>query len=130
MTTQIGNLTQPVELRFTASGRAVLSNTLAVNRRYQVNGEWQEQTTFIPITLWGPLAENFAASCDKGTRVWVTGHFEPWEYENENRKVQSLKLIAYDAGISLQKARATVERVVTSKPVVSAQVLEDESDVF
>jgi single-strand DNA-binding protein len=125
VTTQIGNLTQPVELRFTNSGRAVCSNRLAVNRRWQVNGEWQEQTTYIPITMWGPLAENFAASCEKGTRVWVTGHFEPEEYENADRKVHSLKLIAYDAGISLQKARATVERVVTSKPVVP-----DESDVF
>ena len=118
MTTQIGNLTHPVDLRYTNSGRAVCSNRLAVNRRYQVNGEWQEQTTYIPITMWGALAENFAASCEKGTRVWVTGHFEPEEYENGDRKVQSLKLIAYDAGISLQKARATVERVVTTKPVV------------
>ena len=41
--TLIGNLTRDPELRYTTGGRGVASFGLAVNRRYQVNGEWQEQ---------------------------------------------------------------------------------------
>ena len=34
---------------------------MAVNRRYQVNGEWQEQTSFFNVVAWGTLGENAAA---------------------------------------------------------------------
>ena len=39
--TLVGNLTKDPELRYTATGRGVASFGLAVNRRYQQNGEWQ-----------------------------------------------------------------------------------------
>src|SRR5437868_3159156 len=42
--TVVGNITREPELRFTARGRAVASLGIAVNRRYQINNEWQEQT--------------------------------------------------------------------------------------
>ena len=57
-----GNLTRDPELRFTNSGRAVVSFGLAVNRRYQQNGEWQEQTSFFNVVCWGELGENAAAN--------------------------------------------------------------------
>ena len=43
--TLVGNLTRDPEIRFTATGRAVASFGIAVGRRYQVNGEWKEQTS-------------------------------------------------------------------------------------
>ena len=56
--TAIGNLTREPELRFTNGGRAVASFGIACSRRYQVNGEWQEQTSFFNVTAWGQLGEN------------------------------------------------------------------------
>lgn len=44
-----GNVTRDPELRYTTGGKAVASFGLAVNRRYQVGGEWQEQTSFFDI---------------------------------------------------------------------------------
>ncbi len=49
---------------------------MAVNRRYQVNGEWQEQTSFFNVVAWGTLGENAAACVNKGTRLIVTGRLE------------------------------------------------------
>ena len=69
--TVVGNVPRP-ELRYTTGGRGVASFGLAVNRRYQVNGEWQEQTSFFNVVAWGTLGENAAASVTKGTRVVVT----------------------------------------------------------
>ena len=71
--TLIGNLTRDPELRYTTGGRGVASFGLAVNRRYQVNGEWQEQTSFFNVVCWAELGENVAASLGKGSRAIVTG---------------------------------------------------------
>ena len=64
--TLVGNLTRDPELRFTSGGRGVASFGVAVNRRYQVNGEWQEKTSFFNVIAWGTLGENAAASLDQG----------------------------------------------------------------
>ena len=70
--TLIGNLTRDPELRYTAGGRGVASFGLAVNRRYQVNGEWQEQVSYFNIVCWADLGENVAATMTKGNRCIVT----------------------------------------------------------
>ena len=69
--TLVGNVTRDPELRYTSGGRGVASFGLAVNRRYQVNGEWQEQTSFFNVVAWGTLGENAAACINKGTRLVV-----------------------------------------------------------
>ena len=79
--TLIGNLTRDPELRFTTGGRGVASFGLAVNRRYQQNGEWQEQTSFFNVVCWGDLGENAATSLTKGSRVIVTGRLEQRSWE-------------------------------------------------
>ena len=71
--TIVGNLTRDPELRFTAGGKGVASFGVAVSRRFQQNGEWQEKTSFFNVTAWDTLGENIAASLTKGSRVLVTG---------------------------------------------------------
>ena len=110
--TVVGNLTRDPELRFTSGGRGQASFGLAVSRRYQVNNEWQEQTSFFNIVAWGTLGENAAASLSKGTRVIVTGRLEQRSYETkEGEKRQVVEVIADEVGPSLRWATATVERV-------------------
>jgi len=58
--TLVGNITRDPELRFTSSGQAIASFGIAVNRRWQKNGEWQEQTSFFNVTAWAQLGENVA----------------------------------------------------------------------
>ena len=109
--TLVGNLTRDPELRFTANGRAVASFGIAVGRRYQVNGEWQEQTSYFNITAWGELGENAAASLSKGSRIVVTGRLEQREYTTrEGDKRTAIDVIADELGPSLRWATAQVER--------------------
>ena len=109
--TLVGNLTRDPELRFTANGRAVASFGIAVGRRYQVNGEWQEQTSYFNITAWGTLGENTAASLSKGSRIVVTGRLEQREYTTrEGDKRTAIDVIADELGPSLRWATAQVER--------------------
>ena len=105
--TLVGNLTRDPELRFTQSGQAVASFGLAVNRRYQQNGEWQEKVSFFNVTAWGQLAENSASSLTKGGRVIVNGRLEQREYETrEGDKRNVVEVVADEIGPSLRWATA------------------------
>jgi len=110
--TLTGNLTKDPELRYTTGGRGVASFGLAVNRRYQVNGEWQEQVSFFNVVAWADLGENAAASLHKGNRIVVTGRLEQRSYETrEGEKRSVTEVIADDLGPSLRWAQAQVERI-------------------
>lgn len=114
--TLIGNLTRDPELRYTASGRALASFGLAVNRRYQANGEWQEQVSYFNVTAWGDLGENAAASLTKGSRAIVFGRLEQREYENrEGEKRTIVEVVAEEVGASLRWAQAQIERTQRSE---------------
>jgi single-strand DNA-binding protein len=109
--TLVGNLTRDPELRFTTGGRAVAQFGLAVNRRYQQNGEWQDQTSYFNVVAWGTLGENVAASITKGMRVVVSGRLEQREYQTrEGDKRQAIEINADEVGPSLRWATASVER--------------------
>ena len=109
--TLVGNVTRDPELRFTASGQATASFGLAVNRRYQVNNEWQEQTSFFNVVAWAELGENAAATLTKGSRAIVFGRLEQRDYENrEGEKRSTVEVVADDIGPSLRWAQATIQR--------------------
>ena len=110
--TLVGNVTRDPEIRFTTGGRGVASFGLAVNRRYQSNGEWQEQTSFFDVVAWGTLGENAAASLSKGTRVVVYGRLEQRSWETENGEKRSkIEVIADELGPSLRWAKAEIEKI-------------------
>jgi single-strand DNA-binding protein len=119
--TLVGNLTRDPELRFTTSGRGVASFGIAVGRRYQVNGEWQEQTSYFNVTAWGQLGENAAASLTKGARVVVTGRLEQREYTTrEGDKRTAIDVIADEAFVGLlRKLSAPHEPMVRVQPRVA-----------
>jgi single-strand DNA-binding protein len=102
-------------LRFTTGGKGIASFGVAVNRRYQQNGEWQEKVSFFNVSAWDSLGENAAASLTKGTRVIITGRLEQREYETQQgEKRNVVEIIADEIGPSLRWARAEVERTQRS----------------
>jgi single-strand DNA-binding protein len=113
--TLIGNLVDDPELRFTPSGVAMAKLRFAVNRRYQRNGEWQEETSFFGGTMWRDSAENAAESLQKGMRIIVTGRLEQRTWETQEGDKRSIVEIAIDeVGPSLRWATATVTKTARS----------------
>ena len=109
--TLIGNLVDDPELRFTPSGVAMAKIRFAVNRRYQKDGEWQEDTSFFGGTLWRDAAENAAESLQKGMRVIVTGRLDQRSWETQEGEKRSMVEVAVDEiGPSLRWATAAVTR--------------------
>lgn len=109
----VGNLTKEPELRFTTTGRAFCSVSIAASRRYQSNGEWNEVTSYFDGTLWGDAAENLAASVTKGTRVVAIGRMEQREYtDKEGNKRRAYDFVIDEIGPSVRWARCAVEKTI------------------
>jgi single-strand DNA-binding protein len=111
----VGTLGRDPELRFTTGGRAVANCSMAVSRRFQRNGEWEEQTSWFNLTIWGDIGENAATSLVKGSRVMVMGRLEQrsWETE-EGEKRTVIDLIVDEIGPSLRWATCQIERTQRS----------------
>lgn len=76
----IGRLTKDPELKFTpGTGTAVTTFTMAVNRRFKKEG--QPDADFIPIVVWGKIAESTANYMSKGKLLSVAGRIETRSYE-------------------------------------------------
>ena len=112
--TIIGNLTADPEMRFTPSGAAVASFTVASTPRTfdRQTGKWKDgETLFMPCSSWRDAAENVAESLIKGTRVIVQGRLVQRSYttrEGEQRTVVEMQVD--EIGPSLRYAKAQVTR--------------------
>ena len=111
--TVVGNATRDPELRFTASGQAVASFGLAVNRRWQnrQTNEWEEAVSFFDVTCWQQMAENVAESVTKGSRLIVTGRLDQRSWETQDGDKRSkIEIVADEVGPSLRYATAQIVR--------------------
>ena len=78
----IGRLTKDLDLRYTQSGKAVATGTLAVNRRFK-NASGESEADFINIQIWDKSAENLVNFTRKGSQIGVNGRIQTRNYENK-----------------------------------------------
>lgn len=116
--TVVGNLTGDPELRFTPSGAAVASFTVASTPRTldKATNEWKDgEALFLRCSIWRQAAENVAESLQKGMRVVVQGRLKQRSYETkEGEKRTSYELDVEEIGPSLKYATAKVNRTTRS----------------
>lgn len=81
----LGNLARDPELRFTKTGRAVATFTVAATNTYidSATNETKEQTAFINCVAWGKTGKSVGA-CKKGERLFVEGRIQTRSYEDSN----------------------------------------------
>ncbi len=113
--TVVGNLTNDPELRFTPSGAAVASFTIASNSRYldKTTNEWKDgDPVYMRCSVWRQYAENVAESLTKGTRVIAQGRLKQRSYETrEGEKRTVVEMEVDDVGPALRNATAKVNRI-------------------
>lgn len=78
----VGRLTKDPELRYTQSGAAVASFTIAVNRTF-TNSNGEREADFINCVIWRKAAENFANFANKGSLVGIDGRLQSRSYDNK-----------------------------------------------
>jgi single-strand DNA-binding protein len=83
----VGNLGRDPELRYTPQGTPVCSFTMATNeRRKDKSGEFQDQTTWFRVTLWGRQAETASQYLTKGRPVYIEGRIRIEEWTDRDGK--------------------------------------------
>ena len=95
--TLVGNLTRQPELRKTKTGSAVTELGVALNRVWTgENGQKQEETTYVEVTVWGRAAENAAQYLQKGRSVLIEGRLqmETWQDKQSGQERSKLKVVA------------------------------------
>jgi len=110
--TLIGNLARDPELRFTPSGKAVVTITVVTSKSVKVDDKWEDRdTTFWECSAWDRLAENIAETLLKGDAVIVYGSVaeERWE-NNDGTKGHRTKVSAWEVGAGLKKYPAKISR--------------------
>lgn len=78
----VGRLTRPVDLRYTQTGIAYGSFTLAVTRKYK-NKDGEREADFINCVIWKKGAELLANYTQKGSLIGVTGPIQTRSYDNQ-----------------------------------------------
>ncbi len=112
--TVVGNLTADPELRFTPSGAAVASFTIASTPRSfdRTSNEWKDgEALFLRCSIWRQAAENAAESLTRGMRVVAQGRLQQRSYETrEGEKRTVIELQVDEIGPSLKYASAKVNK--------------------
>lgn len=93
----IGNLTRDPELRYTPKGTPVTDIGLAINRVWtNEQGNRQEETVFVDVTLWGRQAELANQYLSKGRCAYIEGRLQmdTWDDKDTGKKRSKLKVVA------------------------------------
>ena len=121
----IGNLTRDPELRYTPSGAAVCSFTVATNRSYVASdGVKKEETEFTRIVSWNKLAELCSQLLSKGRKVYVEGRLSTRSWETPDGQTRQQTEVVIDDMRILDSKRvveegheASLEAILEENPV-------------
>lgn len=102
----IGNLTRDPELRYTPSGTAVCSFSIATNRAWTTDtGEKHEEAEFHRIVAWNKLAELCSQFLTKGRKVFLEGRLSTRSYNAQDGTAKSITEIVISDMILLDSRR-------------------------
>lgn len=86
----VGRWVKDIELRFTPSGKAVASGTIAIDDGF---GD-KKETDFLPVVMWEKLAENVANYSGKGRLISIEGRVKTRSYDTDNGKRYVTEILA------------------------------------
>ena len=92
----VGRLGRDPETRYTGSGQAVASFSVATDESYKdKNGERQKRTEWHKIVVWGKQAEIAQQYLKKGSLIFIEGRIQSREWQDkEGQKRTSFEIVA------------------------------------
>ncbi len=86
----LGNITRDPELKYIASGTALLELSVAVNERVKKGDDYEDRVSFFDCIAWGKTAENIHKYHKKGDPIHLecTPRQDRWE-DKESGKNRS-----------------------------------------
>ena len=124
----VGNLGKDPELRYTPSGTAVCTFSLATTERFKnKQGEQQERTEWHNVVVWAGLAEICGKFLTKGKQVYIEGRIQNRSYDDRDgnkryiteivaNEMQMLSRTGDQAGFDKDSAPAKDYNQTTEEP--------------
>ena len=84
----VGNLGRDAEQRYTPSGAAVVTFSVATTEVRNNRGEREEHTQWFRVDFWGKRGEAIKDYLTKGQRVFVDGRLRVRDYEDRDGKAR------------------------------------------
>lgn len=113
----MGNLTRDPEMKYTPSGKAVCSLSIANNRVYTKNGEKVTEVSYFDVEAWGAVAENCSKYLTKGSGIIVEGRLRQDRWEKDGKTQSRVRITANNIHFMPKKQGAEREAVGVSEPV-------------
>ncbi|HET7076846.1 MAG TPA: single-stranded DNA-binding protein [Chloroflexia bacterium] len=104
----IGNLGKDPEMKFTPSGKAITTFSVAVGRmsRDPASGENREETEWFRIVAWDKLAETCNQYLHKGSKVYIEGRLQTRKYTDNNNQERTLVEVVANEMVMLDSRQA------------------------
>lgn len=126
----IGNLGKDPELRYTSSGVAVATFTVATNESWKdPEGNLQERTQWHNIVAWRKLAEICGEYLKKGSKLYLEGRLQYRTYDDKNGVKRYVTEIVLDEMLMLDSKGSSGPREESSTPPPSEQGPEKVDDL-
>ncbi|KAF0505280.1 single-stranded DNA-binding protein [Pediococcus pentosaceus] len=120
-TVLVGRLTNDPELKYTGSGVAVATFTVAVNRQF-TNSQGEREADFIRCQMWRKAAENFCNFTRKGSLVGIDGRIQTRSYENQQgTRVYVTEVVAENFSLLESKNSSQNEQFEQNRPQNNGQ---------
>lgn len=110
----VGRLTKDTDLRYTSSGTAVGSFTVAVNRQF-TNQAGEREADFVNCVAWRKTAETLANFTRKGSLIGVEGRIQTRHYDNNEGNRVYVTEVVVDT-FSLLESKATNQERQANSP--------------
>lgn len=124
ITILIGRLTRDPELNYTTSGTAVCKFTLAVDRPTKAGEE--KSADFVPVEVWGRLAETCNTYLQKGHKCAVRGKIRTGSYKGKDGKTVYTTNVTADNVEFIQARERPSEREIPRNPETTFMAVTDE----
>jgi len=127
--TLVGNLGAEPEIRATQTGMQVGSLRIAtVHSRKGQSGNWEDETEWHRVTIFGKTAEFFGNYARKGNRVLVTGRLRTRKWQDKDGKDQyTTEIVADEAQILERRDPSQSQEKPTQQTYQQAQQPEQSS---
>lgn len=124
----VGRITHDLELKYTQSGHAYVSFSIAIDRNF-LNQQGEREADFIRCMAWRGTAENMAKYVGKGSLIGVDGRLQSSSYETpQGEKRTSIDVICDT--VQFLESKRTRESQQQYSPAVDRSYDDDEEELY
>lgn len=124
-----GRLTRDPELKYTTTGTATATFTLAVTRDFN-NANGEKESDFINCVVWRKTAETLANYAKKGSLIDVIGRIQTRSYENQQGQKVYVTEVVVEKFHFLEKRDSGQTQRTTNNTQTSQNSANQTSDPF